>query len=137
MASGKKIGCILLAGALIVGSAGIYNYHKEAVLDWLLEFRPGGRTSNDVDLFFMSCVDTKTLRVNLTVRCRDRWQKREVVKKEARIVSELIECARDPKLVASLENRHLEPLRDYWTETINETTGSPVESVHLDRFFFN
>jgi len=137
MASGKKIGCILLAGALIVGSAGIYRYHKEAVLDWLLEFRPGGRTSNDVDLFFMSCVDTKTLRVNLTVRCRDRRQKREVVKKEARIVSELIECARDPKLVASLENRHLEPLRDYWTETINETTGSPVESVHLDRFFFN
>lgn len=137
MASVKKIGCVLLAGALIVGSAGVYRYHKEAVLDWLLEFRPGGRAGNDVDLFFISCVDAKTLRVNLTVRCRNRRQKREVLEKEPRIVSGLIECSRHPKLMASLENRDLEPLRSYWTETINETTGSPVDSVHLDRFFFN
>jgi len=137
MASVKKIGCVLLAGALIVGSAGVYRYHKEVVLDWLLEFRPGGRSGNDVDLFFISCVDSKTLRVNLTVRCRNRRQKREVLEKEPRIVSGLIECSRHPKLMASLENRDLEPLRSYWTETINETTGSPVDSVHLDRFFFN
>ncbi len=137
MASAKKIGCVLLAGALIVGSVGVYHYHNEAVLDWLLEFRPGGRTGNDVDLFFISYVDSKTLRVNLTVRCRNRGQKREVLEKEPRIVSGLIECSRHPKLVASLEKRDLEPLRNYWTETINETTGSPVDSVHLDRFFFN
>jgi hypothetical protein len=137
MASVKKIGCILLTGALLVGSVGVYRYHKEAVLDWLLELRPGGGDGNDVKLFFMSCVDAKTLRVSLTVRCRNRRQKQEVQRKEPRIVSGLIECARHPKLVASLESRDLEPLRSYWTRTINKTTGSPVESVHLDRFFFN
>jgi hypothetical protein len=137
MTSVKKTGCILLAGILIAGSLGVHRYHKEAVLDWLLEFQSGGDASNDVELFFLSSVDTKTLRVNLTVRCRNRRQKREVQQKEPRIVGGLIECTRHPKLVASLESRDLEPLRSYWTEIINETTDTPVRSVHLDRFFFN
>ena len=102
MTSAKKIGCVLLAGALIVGSAGVYSYHKETVLDWLLEFQPGGKDGKDVNLFFISCVGPKTLRVSLTVRCRNRRQKREVLEKEPRIVSGLIECSRHPRLVASL-----------------------------------
>ncbi len=133
----KRIGAVLLAGAVAFGSLNVYRYHKETLLEWFLEIRPGGRAANDVSLFYMSSLDDRTLRVKVTVRCQDRQQKREVMQKEPRIVHRLINASQKKPIRTSAEKHDLERFRGYLLAAVNETVGSPVKSVHVDRFFLN
>ena len=133
----KKVWTIFMVALVAVGSWSAYCYHDRAVNQWLLTLVNKGRGTNGVNLYFTSSIDAKTLRVRLTVLCKSRQQRREVLKKEPRILHGLVSGAQNPSFVASVLGRDLGALRKHLLKTINGETDSPVKAVYLDRFFFN
>ncbi len=133
----KKIGLMLLCALLVLSCIFVYQHHREILLGWFLEAGGRGNATYEVSLFFMSSMEEKTLRVRMTVCCRDREQRREVLKKEPRIVHGLINAAQQPAVRTSVMQRDLEDLKKHLLGAVNEVTRSPVKDVCLDRFFFN
>jgi len=137
MTRGKKawtaITIVLLIGVCWSG----YLYHDQAVHQWLLEIVSKGKPTNGVELYFASSIDAKTLRVRLTVLCKDRRQRQEILKKEPRIVHRFVSAAQNPSFVSSVMGRDLGCLRKNLLKIINGETATPVKGIYLDRFFFN
>jgi len=137
MTRGKKVLTAAMAALLVALCWSAYAYHEEAVNQWLLEIATKGKPANGVDLYFVSSIDERTLRVRMTVLCKNRKQRREILDREPRIIQGFVNASQAPSFTASIVGRDLGSLRKHLIKVINGETTTPVKGVYLDRFFFN
>jgi flagellar basal body-associated protein FliL len=113
-----------------------YHYREKLAFPKLLD-RFAAKNVPDPSITFIASIESKILRLKVSVACNNEDQRVEILRKKPRIQHIVVNLFKEEQIKKSILNREFGEVRIAILRTINREMVKPVKAVHLEQFFFD